>query len=715
MRVDKAYRTALAATLSDASDVLSREIEMFPNHLGVLVFRLRETGIAKSHRPLQLVEEAGLVPAGHGRIDEMLVGAHGGSLQSLRSLILHRDVGGIRANLSAIERIEPWSRVRRAPEGTAALKERGSALLRPFSYVNETAEQALISDLRHFLRRLGLSFRTMRLNKGRVVMRVHNLHNVSDDVFEDLLEHPGIRQIIPEPIYSAAPSSSVPSSRLKASQLPLPAPDLPVVAIFDTGASSSAAQLAPWIVGRDTYVLPPETNHEHGTAVGSLVAYARALNDDHQDLPPAGCLVYDVCALESGDGSYISDLVTRLRDALKKRPDIRVWNLSLGTASPCGEQEFSEFAKVLDELSDTYNVLFVVAAGNYLDVPRRQWPTGSSLEDRISSPAESVRALTVGSVCHASASGTLGAAGEPAPYSRRGPGPVFTPKPDIVHIGGGVHSPWSAGKSSVTVLSPDDNYIKGFGTSYAAPVASSMAAHTWKALEGRYDSHPTPALVKALMIHAAQLASPPYSPAERRYYGTGLPLDVMSSLYDSADSFTLVFEAHLVPGLQRWRKAPYPIPSCLRKDGKFCGEVIITATYAPPLDPDAGAEYVRANVELGFGILDGDHIDSKVPMKGEAGSDGYESAQVEHGGKWSPVKVHRKSFPRGVTGEDWVLQARAFMRALEPALTESLRVYITCTLRALDGNPNVYADGIRALNATNWVHQSLPVQVPIHV
>ncbi|MFX7752114.1 hypothetical protein ABTK01_20895, partial [Acinetobacter baumannii] len=76
---------------------------------------------------------------------------------------------------------------------------------------------------------------------------------------------------------------------------------------------------------------------------------------------------------------------------------------------------------------------------------------------------------------------------------------------------------------------------------------------------------------------------------------------------------------------------------------KFRGEVIITAVYAPPLDGNTGAEYVRANVELSFGTLDGDSIHSKVPLKGEDGTDGYEAAQVEHGGKWAPVKVHRKS------------------------------------------------------------------------
>ncbi|TNY02706.1 peptidase, partial [Escherichia coli] len=80
----------------------------------------------------------------------------------------------------------------------------------------------------------------------------------------------------------------------------------------------------------------------------------------------------------------------------------------------------------------------------------------------------------------------------------------------------------------------------------------------WQAIDGGTGLTASPALVKALMIHAAQLSSPAYTPWERRYYGTGLPRDVTSALYDRADSFTLIFESRVVPSI-RWRKAPYPI------------------------------------------------------------------------------------------------------------------------------------------------------------
>ena len=55
------------------------------------------------------------------------------------------------------------------------------------------------------------------------------------------------------------------------------------------------------------------------------------------------------------------------------------------------------------------------------------------------------------------------------------------------------------------------------------------------------------------------------------------------------------------------------------------------------------------------------------------------------------------------------------LRANEPAMTQPLPVFIIVTLRALDGNPNVRADGIRALTQTNWVHTSLSIRFPVRV
>lgn len=710
--VDDQYRQALSQTLLQASSALSGERERYPSQLSTFIFRLREKGIAKSHRPVELTEETGLQPAGHAKIDEMLVSADGSAISALNSAILKRKTKVITANLSAIEGIEPWGRARRNPGGPAELQQKGSGLLRLFQYqrsdINSINQEAII----RLLKSLSIDYSEIPIGRGLPLIAIRRIDRLDDTALDYLLDYPGARQIYAEPTFYTRNSVSVPVTAAAGSTAAPASTDYPTVAVFDTGVSRGALAIADWVKSRDTYVLPPDTNFEHGTAVASLVAGAAHFNDGHSLIPQTQAYVHDVCALEVG-GSTFSELELRLREAVQRRPDIKVWNLSLG-GSACDEQSFSEMSMALDDLSDKYGVLFVVASGNYLDQPRRTWPNPAQLSDRVSCPGESVRALTVGSVSHVDAAGALSAVGHPTPYSRCGPGPVFTPKPDISHVGGGVHAPWAAGPSSLKVLTPNNQLNYDFGTSYATPIASAMAANAWLAVTGHGALTPTPALVKALMIHSAQLSSPAYESFERRYHGAGRPEAILKCLYDSDDSFTMVFQADLVPGM-RWRKAPYPIPDALIHDGKFRGEIIITAAYAPPVDPNAGGEYVRANIELSFGEIDGNNIKGKVPMDGEEGQSGYEAAQVEHGSKWSPVKVHRKSFPQGTAVETWGLQATAMLRAFEPALTQALPVNIIVTLRALDGNPDVRSDGVRALTQANWIHAALPVRTPIRV
>ncbi|MBK9442174.1 MAG: S8 family peptidase [Comamonadaceae bacterium] len=500
---------------------------------------------------------------------------------------------------------------------------------------------------------------------------------------------------------------------------PPPPPRLPTVAVFDTGTAPGHTTLQGWIASRELFVLPPDTNFEHGSNVASLIVGGGQMNPTFPNYP---CLVHDVVGLKSSN-SLVSDLMLDLEEAVRNKPNVKVWNLSLGTYGPCHLQEFSEFAQKLDELSDRHNVLFVVAAGNYLHDPRRVWPVElAGGDDRISSPADSVRALTVGSIAHADAQDTVVQTNDPAPYSRRGMGPVFTPKPDIVHFGGNVHhsgdpaQPWQAGTTSTAVLTANNQLAFGYGTSYAAPLAAAMAAHTWAAMEGNAALPPSPHLVKALMIHSAQISSPELTPTEKRYYGAGLPRNAVDVLYDRDDSFTLAFEAQLTTGNMRWRKTPYPVPQALLLNGKFRGEVIITAAYAPPLNGVYGAEYVRANLELNWGFLDGDSFKGRVPWDGEKGTSGLEVQQVEHGGKWSPVKTQRKVFSDGIQGGDaWALQAKMYQRAFEVPPDQPMRVAIIVTLRSLDGDPNIHAQGIQALNNTNWLRSSLPVRVPIHI
>lgn len=711
--VDKTFRQALTRTLTTAESAIAPDWRAHPDVPGILVFKLRENGIAKTHRPLEVASAAELNPAGHGRLDEMLVATDSAGIAKLKRVIAARNTKAFVSDLSAIEYIEGWDRARRCGSTLDEIRERGSALLRPFSFWHAQSTKAAFDQLLKLLSALRADFSRLKQVRGPDLLVINKFGNWSADRFESLMSFPALRRLIPEPVVRTAATDSPAFVTRKIGQ-PLtigpPLAGLPAVGIFDSGVAPSATQLTPWIASRQTYVVPPETDYIHGTSVASLVAAGAALNDGHAWFPAAGAMVHDVAGVEQQ--ARVSDVLLRLREEIASRRDVHVWNISLG-AGTVDEELFSEFAMELDALSARFNVLFVVSAGNYLGEPRRGWPDSTELRDSLFAPADAVFALTVGSIVHTEEPGQPVAVGSPAPYSRRGPGPVFTPKPDVLHVGGGVHLPWAPGKGSVRIMGPGNQTGRAFGTSYAAPLASCLAAHTWHSLDGRRGLQPSPAAVKALMLHAAQLNAPVRTPHERKYFGAGLATDVAAALYDGSDSFTLIFEVQLSEG-SRWRKAPYPIPASLVKDGKLRAEILMTAVYTPPTDPNAGAEYVRANVELGFGTIDASgNFKGQVPWDGEKGQSGYEKAQIENGGKWSPVKQFRKSYPEGRAGNLWAVQAIVRRRALEPPLAQPVNAVIIVTLRSIDGSGDVYSEGSRALAKTNWIAANVPARVPI--
>lgn len=723
-------RQNLQISMGHAAAAIAAEATA-PDVPGVMVIRMRDNAVAKSHRPMALIAEANMPPAGHGEINEMLVAVNPVSLAQLNSVIGQRNTKAIRANLSAVDSFEAWTAQRRLPKPlrgrpiAAVLDElRGlqrRLMIKMFSHQSPATTQLVVERFLQLLRYHQLSFNVINLRVGPPLFLASLDNSMTHEAFAAILQFQGVRHVRPEPrvLPTAAVMPAAPvAPRFTAAP---PPPGLPTVAVFDSGVDPNGAALGPWVSGRDIYVLPPDTDYVHGTAVASLIVDSAGLNGGHPYFPHAACRVHDVCALETS-GAPETDLMLRLRDALAKRPDIKVWNLSLGGAE-IGDDEFSDFGRELDALSDEYGVLFIVAAGNYVNLPRRSWPAGiDALSDRITSPADSVRALTVGAVTHRDNPASLVRADEPAPYSRRGPGPVFTPKPDIVHVGGNTDTNLQSVDIGVNVLTPGVGFNCGAGTSYAAPIAAAMAARTWQSLSlpGRpYEVAVSPTMVKTLMIHSAQINSPERDIAHRRYFGAGLPGDPGAVLYDSDSSFTMLFELDIIDTM-KWRKAPYPIPPSLLHEGKFRGEVIITAVYSPPLDPSAGAEYVRFNVDVGFGTFTPNpggepHFKGCVPALGEVGTTGLEEAQVEHGGKWSPVKIYRRRFPKGMAGETWGLQATLLRRAFEPQLAQPLRVVIAVTLRALDDNPDIYSEGRRLLAANNWISQDLSQRVNIPV
>lgn len=145
----------------------------------------------------------------------------------------------------------------------------------------------------------------------------------------------------------------------------------------------------------------------------------------------------------------------------------------------------------------------------------------------------------------------------------------------------------------------------------------------------------------------------------------------------------------------------------------------MTLCYAPPLDAAFAEEYLQHEVEASFGtwLLNpstGELVHSgKVPVERPIGRNTTERAMIETAYKWAPLKVHRATFPRGVSGDRWRLKL-SLTRRKEVLLETSQRAYVLVTLRGLEPELPVYVDGLHALRQRGWITTSIANKIHVH-
>jgi len=479
--------------------------------------------------------------------------------------------------------------------------------------------------------------------------------------------------------------------------------DYPVVGIVDTGVSPFCEPLTPWVCGHLDLVPDTYKEYNHGTFVAGLISNASLLNNSIDDFPKSQAKIFSIEAIGSNGGD-LYEIIQALYTVAKNNPNIRVWNLSLGDESPVDITCISEFALLLDEFQDRNNCLCIVSSGNYLSEDCRSWPPVQELDDRVCSPGDSIRALTVGSVAHKDGFVSVG---EPSSFSRKGPVSNFVQKPEIVHFGGNLHLDGShSPEMAICSVGPDGKAAHDIGTSFSAPLVSTIAANLFHQLGERA----TPSLIKGLLIHSANLKG--CTPKEyKEYYGWGVPADVDDILAVSDYETTLVMEGVAKKSFEI-EKLPFPIPECLRTDdGKVRAEFFITLAYCPDLDPKKSFEYCQIDLNVGLGKIEGGKFNSKVPL--QSSTPKYEKDMTKSGDKWSPIKVYHKVFPKGTDIENWKLRLAVLNRDGYEAEGVEIPFSLIVTIRDIDREQPVYNEMSRLMEQYNWEVSDLVIDTRI--
>jgi hypothetical protein len=710
-------RNRMAGAVSGVGVHFQSAFQSYPKAAAVARVVLKGEALAKSHRPNQLFETTDCPIVGVGGFGELLVSVRAASLPRLQATIQTGSTNELVANISTIRTIEPFA-LQEAPLAKlsdALAKDSDMPVkLRMFRHGLPLVDTALKRALEAQLAALHIEVEQLAYGASLAVFR---LSGVRPAHVPHLARFVGTQSLGAFPEYHVVKPTSQPVGKLTPASFPPPEKgvEYPVVGLIDTGIAPSNPLLAPWISGREEYVPAEARDYEHGTFIGGLLVHACALNHNDARFPECACRILDVVALPGNGRISEEELLAILREVVPKHPEVRVWNLSLGGSEPCSDHCFSDLAIALDDLQREHGVTFVLAAGNYNVPPFRGWPasgvTGDA--DRICGPADSTRALTVGSVAHRDSATARVMAPAPSPFARRGPGPVFLPKPEVVHYGGNCDALGRHAQIGVLSVDGAGNLAESIGTSFASPIVAALLAHVQALPREPLSS----AMAKALVIHSAALAEANVSAEDLPYRGFGVPQSVDAVLGCDRWRATLLFEIELRAGLDLQR-TPLPIPACLcDAEGKLRGEMIATLVYEPPLDGTFGAEYCRSNVNVSIGTFGGGgeagsgQARQVHPFPQHAPASAEEKALVEHGFKWSPVKVYRRRMPRGVAAATWRLVVDATDRS--GSANEAIRAALVITIADPARSTDVYNDVVVAMNRLGWAASDVTLRARV--
>ena len=679
--VDREFRQSLSTRVL----ALRQAIEPATNRIGASPARVRliPKAFAKSHRPEQLLSDKTCPIIGAGKLGELFIRATPTGLANLDRLIRTGRTPVIEKQLSTIETIEPITPTDRRGGRSAqdllrhAPKTKAGYVTKVQLFDIRANQSVLERDFHDTCNTIGI-----QVNRKGYSAASHSFEAVcqKEEDLERLSRIVGVRSIREMPVLRTIRTSGI-SRRPLPSDLPLPEAPLsqyPVVGVVDSGIREDVPALSEWIIGRESAVAPAYRNTAHGTFVAGLITFGRVLNPGLEGIDDFPCAIFDLQVIPNGDPDAgdvdeltESELLQDLERVLRQHAnEIKVWNLSLGTEEVCSLDGFSSFAVELDRLQEIYGVSFVISAGNYHERPHLDYPrTESQLQKgRITTPADSVLGITVGSISHLDLPKTGPRQGELSPFSRHGAGPNFIIKPDLTHYGGTCRPDGGqlAGVESIV----DTNAVgDGCGTSFSTPLVARLLANLYH----QVTPSPSRELARAILTHHARDArnGQRVPDNEENFLGFGLPSPIPSCLECSPWMSTLVFEDTLRPGyFLEWDQFPYP--RSLTRNGRFFGDIWMTLAFAPARGASWGSEYCETHIDAHFGVYrtrrsrDGkvtERFKGLVPPEHKNTGELYEYFQVEQLRKWAPVRTYFGSL--GATGERgsrWRLMLRLLSR-----------------------------------------------------
>jgi hypothetical protein len=553
--------------------------------------------------------------------------------------------------LSSIEAIEELTsadrtgvRLRAEPLGKAEI----AALDIELWHLGDRREcQGKIAELLNYLERNGLRLTDSWVGQSLCLVRAF----LNSDSLHTLLNVDYVKEIDrrPAPQFEMADVVRLDLSALIPPDQGDVPDDLVGVVVIDSGVAQRHPLLGP-VMG-DAQAFPsrlrtgdgPDDGDEvtggHGTAVAGIAVYGDVGHCIAARKFRPGARLFSARVTDNRNQYDPDELLEhQLQSAvdyfLEHYPSARVFNISLGDSRLVYSDNAYQLrlAAAVDDLAYRYrerDIVFVVSAGNcWPDLPTKedvvsQYPRyllqGSA---RLTDPATSALALTVGGVSYGSASdlhgymssGTerlvAGTRGWPSPFTRSGFGVDGSIKPDLVDYAGDLRfergnvleMPAYAGLPTTArnFAPPDGRLFRTVaGTSFAAPRVANIAARLFRGFPAASSN-----LIRALLADSARL------PVDRpaffsrksesdgdvlRVYGYGQP-DFDRARWSASNAVLLISDGKM--GLDTFRL--FMVPSLPRAflGTPGNGYISVALAFDPPTRHTRGDSYLGVGMEF---------------------------------------------------------------------------------------------------------------------
>lgn len=685
---------------------------------------VKPEAIAKSHKPTDLCRSCPII--GSEDLDEIYIKINKKSIQDTIAMVNNPPSQKFQANMTAIVDIQPIKPEEKISLSLQSIVQESANPIKKaikvkiFDFDDDFDNAKIWDYIERKLNSFNFKGKYELISYGSQIKFL----KIEVDSYNDITQIASINGIknidffqeytLPQNNFLATELQTILDSEYRDSDI--------VIGIIDGGISDDNPFLKPYIVAREEYVAKDYQNPQHATFIASTIQYGNILNN----IPASSAYHFkfvDIIAMPNSDKKFgltdtinEKDIMDIIEDAMEKySKSTRIWNLSLGIANKPCDGSMSDLGIFLDYIQDKYQVQIFVSSGNITTLPLRNWPPQKGLgeHDRLISPADSVRAITVGSVALFDSADSIVKYNEPSPFSRRGPGANYIVKPDIVDYGGNLSTSYSLEGLGVIGLNPLGKLIEGNGTSYSTPRSLQKYASIYEEM-----LDPDLLLAKAMLIHSARMNSRELldeHPDNIKYYGFGIPsTDTRDILHCSKDSVTLVFKQKISQG-SHLEMYDFPYPKSLIKNNKYIGEIGMTLVYLPPLDPKYGREYCRTNIDVSFGTYsysDNGKVNYKGQVPLEARWDEkFESARVENGFKWSPIKSYYRKLSRGIKLEDgWKLRIDLTQR--NGLLVPTQEFVLIITIKDPNGN-DIYSEITNGLRERGYITNNIETKYQV--